>query len=61
MTTFSTHPVSATYFGSRTEARLNCRPTEKIVRLGVFQSGSFGVYSKSHKQQFITVWMVCPK
>lgn len=40
----STHPADARYFASRAAARENCRPGERVIRLGVFQGGSFGCY-----------------
>lgn len=73
----STHPASAQYFASRGQARDNCGPGQKIVRLGVFAGGSFGCYPPlkdnglyvgqsvgpggSGPIPSVTVWMVCDK
>lgn len=40
----TSHPTDARYFASRSAARAACRHGDKVVRLGWFAGGSFGVY-----------------
>lgn len=40
----TSHPAGTTYYGSRAEARMNRGSSERIVRLGTFSAGSFGIY-----------------
>lgn len=40
----STHPADARYFRSRAEARKAAGKAQRVVRLGTFAGGSFGVY-----------------
>jgi hypothetical protein len=69
----STHPTDARYFPSRAAARANCRRGERVIRLGVYQWGSFGCYgplrangipvggSAHGAPPSICVWMVTAK
>lgn len=60
------HPIEITYYRSRKLARLECCHGQKVVRLGLFANGSFGVYArqKSNGQYvnghnpLINVWAV---
>lgn len=42
----TSHPSDARYFGSRREAMRARARGEKVVRLGSFAGGSFGVYPR---------------
>ena len=57
----STHPAKSKYFGSMAQAKKHRQSDEKIMKLGVFQSGSFGVYAKRLRETMVTVYMVCKK
>lgn len=52
----TSHPVDARYFGSRAAAQAAAGKSEKVVRLGSFASGSFGVSAR--RGRLVTVWMV---
>jgi hypothetical protein len=65
----TSHPASTRYYGSRDAAAEACGRGEKVVRLGRFAAGSFGVYPRlrSNGQPVgipttgVTVWAVMPK
>lgn len=53
----TSHPADARYFGSRAAAQAAAGQFEKVVRLGTFASGSFGLTSRRGRR-VLTVWMV---
>ena len=42
----TSHPIGTRYHASREEARQDCGENERVVRLGSFSWGSFGVTGK---------------
>lgn len=73
----STHPTDAQYFGSRSAAREAAGRSRRVIRLGTFSGGSFGVYPPQRSNglyvgqrvgpggsgpiPLVTVWMVTAK
>ncbi len=42
----TSHPKGTRYYATRTAAREACKCHERVVRLGAFAWGSFGVYGR---------------
>ena len=73
----TSHPTGATYYASRSAARAAAGRGDKVVRLGAFAGGSFGVHppqlpnGRFRGQRVgsggfgpvpsVVVWMVAPK
>ena len=73
----TSHPADARYFGSRSKARAAAKSSEKVIKLGTFAGGSFGVYPPLRRNGLyvgqkvglggtgpiphVTVWMVTAK
>lgn len=67
----TSHPTDARYFRSREAARTAAKHGEKVVKLGAFAGGSFGVYPPQKGNglyvgqvpngpiPLVCVWMVC--
>ena len=49
------------YYRSVEEAAWNCGADEKVMKLGTFPSGTFGVYGKRIRDLMVTIYMVCKK
>lgn len=63
----TSHPIGTRYHGSRRKARADRRQGERVVSLGVFSDGSFGVYARRKSGQpigghpaLVRVWAIMP-
>jgi hypothetical protein len=56
----STHPSDATYFASRANARENCKRGQRVIGLGQFAGGSFGVYPRQKSNGLYVGQLVGP-